>query len=470
MSRLVVVSNRVAPVDEAQQAAGGLAVAVLAALRRSGGIWFGWSGDVVADPTPEPALAVAGRLTYATVDLNQRDYEEYYNCFANSTLWPLFHYRLDLTAFSRRTHDGYQRVNGLFADKLAPLLRSGDLIWVHDYHLIPLGEQLRLTGVQGRIGFFLHTPFPPPEILVALPTHRELVRSLCAYDVVGFQTVDDLRCFTNYLRLEAGGDIVEVDAGRGLPGPACRIHAFGRPLLAQAFPISIDTANLEALAEVAAHSRQTARLRDSLVGRDLIIGVDRLDYSKGLVQRFQAFHHLLDQFPNDRGRVSFMQIAPPTRTDVPEYAAIRRELETITGHINGQFAEFDWVPLRYLNKSFRRRTLAGFFRLARVGLVTPMRDGMNLVAKEYVACQYPENPGVLILSGFAGAARELDAALIVNPYDVEGVAEALQQALTMPLTERKERHAVLMNVLRRHDIAAWRDAFVTALTGAPTHA
>ncbi|HYD29821.1 MAG TPA: alpha,alpha-trehalose-phosphate synthase (UDP-forming) [Azospirillaceae bacterium] len=467
-SRLVVVSNRVAPVDEGKQATGGLAVAVLAALKKSGGVWFGWSGEVSAEPAEQPALAHAGRLTYATLDLDPRDYEEYYNGFANSTLWPLFHYRLGLTSFSRRTYDGYIRVNARFASQLAPLLQPGDMIWVHDYHLIPLGELLRRQGVEGRMGFFLHTPFPAPEILAALPTHDRLVRSLCAYDVVGFQTVGDLRCFADYLRYETGAKIEEVPPEPGLPGPACRIHAFGRRLLAQAFPISIDTANLESLAAVAATSRQNERMRESLVGRDLMIGVDRLDYSKGLPQRFEAFRCLLESHPENRGRVSFLQIAPPTRADVPEYAAIRRELETAAGHINGQFAEFDWMPIRYLNKSFGRRTLAGFFRLARVGLVTPMRDGMNLVAKEYAACQNPDDPGVLVLSRFAGAAREMEAALIVNPYDVEGVAEALQQALTMPLAERLERHRILMAVLRRHDIAAWREAFIHALAGAPS--
>ena len=367
MSRLVVVSNRVAPIDEGKQSAGGLAVAVLAALKKTGGIWFGWSGDVVAAPPSAPSLTPVGKLTYATLDLAKRDYEEYYNGYANSTLWPLFHFRLGLTNFNRRNYAGYQRVNALFASKLAPLLKPDDMVWVHDYHLIPFGEQLRLIGMEHRMGFFLHTPFPAPELLVALPNHADIVRALCAYDVVGFHTATDLRCFINYIRFEVRGTVTERPDGEGY-----FINAFGRTLVARAFPISIDTEPLVALAKQAAHTRQTERLRESLVGRDLIIGVDRLDYSKGLPQRFESFHCLLENYPANRGHVSFLQIAPPSRSDVPEYIAIRKELETLSGHINGRFAEFDWVPIRYLNKSFTRRSLAGFFRVSAVGLVTPL--------------------------------------------------------------------------------------------------
>ena len=462
MSRLVVVSNRVAPIDEGKQSAGGLAVAVLAALKKTGGIWFGWSGEVVAAPPSAPNLTPVGKLTYATLDLAKRDYEEYYNGYANSTLWPLFHFRLGLTNFNRRNYAGYQRVNALFASKLAPLLKPDDMVWVHDYHLIPFGEQLRLIGMEHRMGFFLHTPFPAPELLVALPNHADIVRALCAYDVVGFHTATDLRCFINYIRFEARGTVTERPDGEGY-----FINAFGRTLVARSFPISIDTEPLVTLAKQAARTRQTERLRESLVGRDLIIGVDRLDYSKGLPQRFESFHCLLENYPANRGHVSFLQIAPPSRSDVPEYIAIRKELETLSGHINGRFAEFDWVPIRYLNKSFTRRSLAGFFRVSAVGLVTPLRDGMNLVAKEYVACQDPEDPGVLVLSRFAGAAEELGDALIVNPYDIESVADALQRALTMPLDERKARYNAMMEVLRRNDISVWRENFVTALAGAP---
>ncbi len=457
MSRLVVVSNRVAPVDESKPAAGGLAVAVLAALKRSGGIWFGWSGEVSETPREVVHKTPAGKLSYATIDLSTRDYEEYYTGFANSTLWPLFHYRLDLANFSRRNYAGYRRVNSYFASKLVELIEPDDLIWVHDYHLIPMAEELRRAGVANPIGFFLHTPLPPLELLLALPEHGELMRSFFAYDLIGFQTETDRRALLDYAVHEAGG-VLRSDS---------IFEIYGRTACAEVHPIGVDTDNIERLAAGAAAARHAARLRTSLGGRRLIVGVDRLDYSKGLQERFMAFGHLLESFPANRNRVSLMQIAPPTRTDVLEYAEIRRSLETMAGHINGQFADFDWVPIRYLNKSFNRRTLFGLLRAAQVGLITPLRDGMNLVSMEYVASQPPEDPGVLVLSRFAGAAHSVPGAILVNPYDIEGVAEAVQLALDMPRDERVERWRTAMDALRRNDVSHWRDRFVARLAEAP---
>jgi trehalose 6-phosphate synthase len=454
--RLVVVSNRVAMTDPGSKAAGGLAVGILAALKRSGGMWFGWSGEVRENAPLAAECGEQDGITYATLDLRQRDYEQYYNGFANRGLWPVFHYRTGLLQYQREDFAGYLRVNRQFAQHLAPLIKPGDLIWAHDYHLLPLASELRQLGIEQPMGFFLHTPFPAAEILRVLPPHHQLMRALCAYDLVGFQTEKDVEGFRDYLLRQAGGRAV----GEG------EMHAFGRKLRAAAFPIGIDVEGIAEQAAHAARSRHTRRLAESLRRRDLIIGVDRLDYSKGLPQRFRAFERMLELFPDTRGRVAFMQIAPPTRSEVPEYMAIRRSLETAAGHINGRFAEFDWMPLRYLNKSFAQRTLAGFFRAARVGLVTPLRDGMNLVAKEYAAAQDPAAPGALVLSCFAGAAQELGDALIVNPFDVDAVAEAIHQALTMPLGERIERWQSMMAVLRRNDIAHWRDCFVDALADA----
>jgi len=453
LNRLIVVSNRIAAVGEGKSSVGGLAVGVLGALKKHGGIWFGWSGEVTARPASEPNVFTVGRLTYATIDLSPDDYEDYYNGFANRTLWPLFHYRIQLSDFSRRTLKAYNRVNALFAARLAPLIEDGDDIWVHDYHLIPLGAELRRAGVDQRIGFFLHTPFPAPEVLVTLPDHQSLVHSLSAYDLIGFQTESDLRAFLEYVVHEARGEIM----------PEGHVQLFGRKLITGVFPIGIDTEDLARQAQIAGKSRQSERLDRSLNDRDLIIGVDRLDYSKGLVERFQAFERFLEAYPTNRGQVALMQIAPPSRTEVPEYMEIRRSLEETAGHINGRFAEFDWVPIRYLNKSFNRRSLAGFFRTSRIGLVTPLRDGMNLVAKEYVASQNPEDPGVLVLSRFAGAARELHSALIVNPYDIDEVSEALERGLRMSMPERRERWDAMMKHLRKNDIEAWRHKFLAAL-------
>ncbi|MDE0060929.1 MAG: trehalose-6-phosphate synthase [Defluviicoccus sp.] len=457
-ARIVVVSNRVAPIDEGRTAAGGLAVAVLAALRRSGGIWFGWSGEVVAAPGEAVHLAERGRLATATVDLGEADFEAYYNGFANATLWPLFHYRVDLVDFERANYAGYRRVNADFARKLARLLRPDDVIWAHDYHLIPLGEELRRLGVGNRIGFFLHTPLPPRELLATLPVHAELMRCLAFFDLIGLQTERDRARLCGYLAGEADASVEEGGGG-------ATVRAFGREFRIEAHPIGIDTAHVEQAAAGTAGMREVERLRVSLADRRLIVGVDRLDYSKGLPQRFDAFAHLLRAYPGNRNRVSLMQIAPPTRGGVAEYSEIRRTLDTLAGHVNGEFADVDWVPIRYLNRSFSRRTLFGFLRLARVGLVTPLRDGMNLVAMEYLAAQPPDDPGALVLSRFAGAAQYLPDALIVNPYDVEGVAEAIQAALAMPLGERRERWERSMRALRSNSVEAWYERFLARLAG-----
>ncbi len=459
--RLIVVSNRVAPIDETKASGGGLATGMLAALRASGGLWFGWSGHIdSAARGSAPAILKQGGITYATLDLAPADHAGYYNGFANRTLWPLFHYRLHLTDYNREDCAAYLEVNRWFAEKLAPLLRPTDILWVNDYHLIPLGEALRALGSRHRMGFFLHTPFPAPQLLTGLPVHARLMRALMSYDVIGFQTQVDLRAFSDYMRFETKGT-VEPDG---------RVIAHGRTAFAGAFPIGIDTEEFALLAKETDGSQKRARLRASLLNRNLIIGVDRLDYSKGLVERFRAFERFLVRFPARRTQVVFMQIAPPTRAEVPEYQEIRRTLERMAGHIVGRFAEPDLVPIRYLNRSFTRKVLAGYYRSSRIGLVTPLRDGMNLVAKEYVAAQNPNDPGVLVLSQFAGAAQELDAALIVNPFDIDGVAEAIEQGLSMPLGERRERWEAMMARLRRQNVTVWRESFVAAIMAGPYRA
>jgi trehalose 6-phosphate synthase len=451
--RLVVVSNRVGPISRSKAAQGGLAVAIRAALEEAGGIWFGYSGSISERPSETPGLEIDGNVTAATLDLSRRDYEEYYIGFANRVLWPLFHYRPSLIGYARRDLAGYMRVNRRFARALMPMLTPGDLVWVHDYHLIPFAECLRQLGCRQPIGFFLHTPFPPAELMRLLPNHRDLVASLCAYDLLGFQTASDLHGFRDYVMRWGGG----ADLGGGA------IRAFNRIVHTGVFPVGIDVDTIAAQAEAAETSRQMRRLTDSIRDRVLLIGVDRIDYSKGLPARFAAYSHMLEQYPQARGRTVFMQIAPSSRSDVPEYREIRRNLEAAAGNINGRYAEFDWTPLRYLNKSFNHRILTGFYRAARIGLVTPYRDGMNLVAKEYLASQRPEDPGLLLLSCFAGAAHELTEAVLVNPFDREGMAEAIWESLEMPLGERKERWTAMMATLRRNDTTAWRERFLDAL-------
>ncbi|WP_293392308.1 alpha,alpha-trehalose-phosphate synthase (UDP-forming) [Nevskia sp.] len=451
--RLVAVSNRVGPVRSASRA-GGLAVALVDTLRETGGLWFGWSGKI-ADEGAVRTERSSG-ITTATLDLSQDEFDEYYNGFANRCLWPLFHYRMDLTAYDRRFYDGYLRVNRRFADALVPLLKSDDLLWVHDYHLLPFGQVLRELGVQQLIGFFLHIPFPSREVLATLPHHHSLVRALFSYDLVGFQTEADSGRFVDYVLNEVEGSSLVGDV----------LHAFGRNVRVMDFPIGIDTGEYASFTNTEDGRRQTERVRAALRGRAQIIGVDRLDYTKGLPDRFIAFEHFLDNYPEAHGRVELLQIAPTSRGEVPEYVNIREQLEQAAGRINSRHAEVDWTPIRYMNRTVSRRALAGLFRASAIGLVTPLRDGMNLVAKEYVAAQDPQDPGVLILSRFAGAAQQMSAALIVNPYDPVSVAENINRALQMPLAERRARHQTLLQGLYDEDLAHWRQRFVTALSEA----
>ncbi|MES2684392.1 MAG: alpha,alpha-trehalose-phosphate synthase (UDP-forming) [Pseudomonadota bacterium] len=448
MSRLVAVSNRVGPIRGPGRA-GGLAVALLEALKSRGGLWFGWSGEVSASGEARVQHEQEGAISTATVDLSQSELDEYYNGFANRCLWPLFHFRTDLTTFDRRHHEGYRRVNRKLANLLTPLLKPDDHIWVHDYHLLPFAEALREHGASQPIGFFLHIPFPMTELLTTLPQHAQLMRGLFSYDLLGFQTEDDLLRFRDYVVRQAGGSV------RG------DLHtAYGRTLVAKSYPIGIDARELSKQAASPAVQREVSRMRATLNGRTQIIGVDRLDYTKGLPQRFQSMLRLLEDYPDTQGQVELLQIAPTSRGELEEYTAIRKELETLAGHINGRFAQLDWTPIRYINRAVNRRALTALYRSSRIGLVTPMRDGMNLVAKEYVAAQDPADPGVLVLSQFAGAARQMQAALLVNPYDAVAVSEAIQTARHMPLAERRQRHQELMKNLLSEDISHWREAFL----------
>ena len=437
MGRLVIASNRVGSSLSTNE--GGLVTGILAALGQREVIWFGWSGDITDEPAGATRVQREGKLTRVLVDLERSDYEGYYLGFANRVLWPVFHYRVNLAEYGREQWATYSRVNEMLAERLASALRPDDIVWIHDYHMIPLGAALRRLGVDNLLGFFLHIPFPTPEVLATLPVHEALVRALFAYDLVGFQTGKDLQAFGDYVEREADGWIDHDGT----------MHAYGTCVRAGSFPISIDTRGVAARAARAASTRQAARLRDSLSGRRLVIGVDRLDYTKGLVHRFDAVERLLDAHPEHRRATVVLQIATPSREDVPEYQRIRAELDARIGHVNGRFGEPDHLPLRYINRRFRQETLFGFYRASRVGMVTPLRDGMNLVAKEFVASQDPEDPGVLVLSRFAGAARELDSALIVNPFDIDQIADALDRALAMPVEERRERYEPMMTMARR---------------------
>lgn len=453
MKRLVAVSNRVADLHASAQS-GGLAVGVGDALRAHGGLWFGWDGKIVKQGTRvPPTVTTEGPVTTVTLPMTVKDAEEFYDGFSNRVLWPVFHYRLDLAEFKSKYLKGYKRVNSKFADALSPLLKPDDTIWIHDYHLIPLAAELRKRGHKQKIGFFLHIPFPPPEVLAAAPEHEWLVNTLLSYDLVGFQTGGDRDNFVSYLREERGAEIMQDGT----------ISAIGKRVSAGVFPIGIDVDSFRKMAFSSEADAQIEKLRRRTTAQVHIIGVDRLDYSKGLPDRMKAFKRLLELYPENQKAVTLMQIAPPTREEVEAYADIRLELETLSGAINGEYADFDWTPVRYIHRVIQRRTLAALFRGSEVGFVTPLRDGMNLVAKEYVAAQDEKDPGVLVLSQFAGAAEQMEEALIVNPYDTDEMARALHSAIKMPLSERKERHSALMGRIRESDAKNWHQRFLSAL-------
>jgi trehalose 6-phosphate synthase len=439
MSRVVLVSNRVVEPRKAAQA-GGVAVALASLVRSRPSLWFGWSGEVEEDAQP---VCRNGRI--ATVPLSPIEHERFYLGYANATLWPVFHNRLDLAQFDSGFFEQYHAVNARFAAALQPMLQPEDIIWVHDYHLIPLAAELRALGVRNPIGFYLHIPFPPWQTFMAIPEHGALARGFAAYDLVGLQTQYDAANLIDYLSNGAHGSLLSDG----------RIRVSDRLMTVAGIPVGIN------VADFAKPAREPAFAQGRRVSR--IIGVDRLDYTKGLSQKFMAFGRFLEEHPQYRREVVLTQIAPPSRQDVEAYSQMRRQLESLAGSINGRFGELDWVPIHYIHRSTPRRRLAGIYRSSRIGMVTPLRDGMNLVAKEYVAAQDPDDPGVLLLSRFAGAAEELEAALIVNPYDVDAMAGTIRNALEMGLDERRGRHAAMMGVIEKHSVDQWCQSFLASL-------
>jgi trehalose 6-phosphate synthase len=454
MSRLVAVSNRIS-VPRRGMAPGGLAVGLLAAMQARRGMWFGWDGDVAEGAAAEePSVIRKDGISYASIDFDQAEYKDFYLGFCNGTLWPLFHYFVDGFRYDDAHYEAYQRMNQRYARALAPLLESDDLIWVHDYHLFPLAQRLREMGATQPMGLFLHIPFPGIEVLRVLPVYGELLQAMLAYDVVGFQTETDRDAFRSAVAYVWGQQALMSND---------TVSIGGRRIVTGVFPIGVDVDAIQRESVDSQNSDAYKRMVAGLLGRKLMIGVDRLDYSKGLVERFKAYERFLETYPENQNRVTFLQIAPLSRSDVRAYAEIRRDLEQTTGRTNGRFADTDWTPIRYLNKNFPHDVLMGFMRSALIGIVTPVRDGMNLVAKEFVAAQDAADPGVLILSTLAGAARELTSAVMVNPYDSRGMAHAIQQAFNMPLAERRERHQALLDVLRRHSMESWHTNFIDTL-------
>ena len=453
---LVVVSNRVARGKINEPMTGGLAAALLPVVEKSGAIWVGSSGRVRDGSQKEPFAEVEalGAGALAMLDLPAAHYGGYYEGFANSALWPALHSRSDLIATSQDDYRSYREVNAFMARALLRFQKPNTAFWVQDYHFLVLGAELRELGVSAPIGFFLHTPWPAHDVIEGVPHHRELVEAMLAYDLVGFQTQDDYENFLGYISSELG---LRTEGG-------IVTSRFGRTRAA-VFPIGIDPEKFARQAAKAVSHPDVSRLRRSLNGEKLAIGVDRLDYSKGLVNRITAFDRMWSTQPALARTVSLLQIATPSRAGIEAYGNLQNELARLVSDVNGRHGEVDWTPIRYLNKGFSQTVLAGLYRTAQVGVVTPLQDGMNLVAKEYVAAQNPDDPGVLVLSKFAGAANELETALVVNPHDIDGMARTIATALVMPLTERRMRWEAMMEKLRAGNIQRWFADFVEALQG-----
>jgi trehalose 6-phosphate synthase len=451
---LVVVSNRVARGKANEPMTGGLAAALLPVVEKSGAIWVGSSGRVRDGAQKEPfaEIEAVGAGALAMLDLPAAHYGGYYEGFANSALWPALHSRADLIGASQEDYLSYREVNAFMARALLRFAKPDTTFWVQDYHFLSLGADLRELGITQPVGFFLHTPWPARNIIESVPHHRELIEAMLAYDLIGFQTSDDCENFLSYLASDLD---LEIENG-------VVTSRYGRTRVA-VFPIGIDAEKFAAHAAKAVSHPDVSRLRRSLHGEKLAIGVDRLDYSKGLVNRINAFDRMWTLQPALARTVSLLQIATPSRGAIEAYGNLQSELAKLVSDVNGRHGEVDWTPIRYLNKGYSQTALSGLYRTAQIGVVTPLHDGMNLVAKEYVAAQNPADPGVLVLSKFAGAANELDTALLVNPHDIDGMARTIATAVSMPLTERRLRWEAMMERLRSRTIQQWFAEFVDAL-------
>lgn len=469
--RLVVVSNRLPVVLKKHEGkwnyvpgSGGLVTALGPVLKDRGGIWIGWPGtwehiDIeAARQLLGPASEESGYRLFP-VCLTPEDLENYYEGFANAIIWPLFHDLQTECLFKPAFWKAYLEVNRKFATSVKRHSSPGDFLWIHDYHLMGLAKALREMGSPRKTAFFLHIPFPTPDIFFKLPWRYEVMESLLEYHFLAFQTMRDrqnfqacMKAFWPVSRVRGRGPVVEISMG-------------DRTAHLGALPISIDFRHFEAVARSPQARDQAQLLRCSHPGRKIIFGVDRLDYTKGILHRLEAYAEALERFPELREKVTLIQLVVPSREGVESYVRLRQEIERTVSRINGRFTTANWVPLVFLFRSIPQAELAGFYQVADVGLVTPLKDGMNLVAKEYCACQVGE-PGVLVLSEFAGAASELgQGALLVNPHDVERMAEVIREAVEMPLEQRKGRMKLLRRKIRRRDIFWWVDNFLRAATG-----
>ena len=452
-----MVSNRVPsasdldPTGRGAGAVGGLVSAVRASLIQTGGMWVGWSGRTAPrrSRTATDVARTPGAVELATIDLTADESNLFYTGFSNRTLWPILHSFIERTQIRHDTYRAYRRVNRRYANALATLLQEDDLVWIHDYHLLFVGQELRRLGWKGKLGFFLHIPFPAADIFSVLPWSRDILDSMLSFDLIGVHTRRYLLNFVDAFGSELGGDW----NGREL--------AYGdRSSRLGVYPIGIDPSTFQNAARTSNESLRAMLNLDP--STQIIIGVDRLDYTKGIPHRLRAYSRMLEQHRHMHGRVTLVQISNPSRARVPEYIRERETVERLTGEINGRYSEGGWVPVRYLYRYFSQQSLAAFYRDTDVNMVTPIRDGMNLIAKEFVVSQV-DDPGVLMLSSLTGAAAELTDAVIINPYDIDGMARSLYDALRMPLAERESRWKRMNAVVERNTASQWSATFTSDL-------
>jgi trehalose 6-phosphate synthase/phosphatase len=465
-TRIIVVSNRL-PISidkddtgelQMKASSGGLVTALTPVVKERQGMWIGWPGTQETDDVAE-LLARGNKevgYTLKPVLLTAEEYNKYYLGCSNEILWPLFHDLQSRCNFEPGYWSAYETVNRKFAQVIADNTTASDYIWIQDYHLMLAARELRLLTPDRKIGFFLHTPFPPLDIYTKLPWRQQILKGLLEFDLLGFQTVRDRNNFLHCVSTLHRG--LRFDARRQIT----RIKMQDRAVHVGVFPISIDFNEFAHEAATEPVREGAANLRQTMPDCHLMLGVDRLDYSKGIPQKLKAFKNALELFPDMHGKIALVQIIVPSRENIPEYQLLRTEIEQLISEINGHFSQPGWTPIHYMFRSLDRDELISYYCAADIALVTPLKDGMNLVAKEYCAANFSED-AVLILSEFAGAAYQLGRyTLVVNPYDVVGTASAIHQAYLMPNAERKAHMKKLRKSIHRRDIYWWLGRFLKA--------
>jgi len=463
--RLVIASNRLPFVLsrkdgdwEIKPGSGGLVTALAPVLKNRGGLWIGWPGTYEVTDVETPCETASKEAGYELkpVQMTEEEIQKYYIGFSNEVIWPLFHDLQSYCNFDPEYWESYKKINRRFASILKEETSEGDFIWVHDYHLMCVAHFMRELKVKNKLAYYLHIPFPPIDIFFKLPWRTEILLSLLNFDLIGFQTLRDRRNFVQCLKTFVKGVTVE---GKG---QVIKAHVGDKSVRIGSFPISIDYNEFSSLAKSQEVADRAWLIHEDIPNSKIILGIDRLDYTKGIPYRLKAFKKVLENNPEFRRKLTMIQVVVPSRRKIPMYQELKTEIDRLVSEINGQFTISGWVPIHYIYRSLDRQELLSYYRTAEIALITPLKDGMNLIAKEYCASNI-EQTGTVILSEFAGAAAQLqDGVLLVNPYNIEEVADAIYQAANMDSDERKRRMRKLQENVREHDIYWWVNSFLQA--------